>query len=293
MLGMGSNEGRPFRMCPPRDDSVEAGRQATDGQAGVWEHAMELARHVVSDTNDAAWSALWNALLPRFQAWVRRPDFLGPVSEREDWRNDVVTTAWERLQHANYKKLRSFFESRDRCDADAAVFRAWLFRVLKNIGVDYLRSLPEHLRRRTRRSERPSAAQSERSSEHWQAIVTLDSDALQAVDPVTCEVLAEKMLRHLDDCIPERQRRALDLAEIGADPQTIARVLGIDDPAGVQTFLIRARDRSCYRLALELWSRGYDDGDIAAQCNLRDRHHASQIVHAAKEVLRRAFRAER
>jgi hypothetical protein len=50
------------------------------------------------------------------------------------------------------------------------------------------------------------------------------------------------------------------------------------------------RERRAYRPALELWSQGFDNHEIAARLGLPGAADADRIVGAAKELLRRHFR---
>jgi hypothetical protein len=61
---------------------------------------------------------------------------------------------------------------------------------------------------------------------------------------------------------------------------------GVDE---AERIVARARERLKFRAALELWSHGYGDDEIAARLDLDGPAAADRMIKAAKELLRRSF----
>lgn len=268
----------------------------------------------------AAWAEFWSRLQPTLERWVRSPGFLGRVSARDDYCQDIVMLAWEKLQDNDYNKLRTFFRRRAErrgsageqasAEADRRAFRAWLFRVFKNIGIDYMRQLPEFVRRPAQRKKAASgvgdgsgaqsggrsrrransAAERDSSDDYWRAMVTLHSEARPVHASYTSAATAQQLLDFLDQSISPRQRAALELHDRGASDAEIAEAIGLADPRDAQRVVRRSLDRRRYRPALEMWSQNFSNQDIAEALELDDPQHAHRIINAAKELLKRHFR---
>lgn len=263
-----------------------------------WERLRALAEAVVNEGDDA-WPPFWLALSPILEKWVRQPNFLGRISQREDYCSDIILVTWEKLQQNEYNKIRVYFRREDRTGADQSGgrFKAWMYRVYKNIGIDYMRGLPEYIRSGRPRAEgdrsrlTPQTPGSKTASEmYWHAIVTLQSEALGIRDPVTMETTARRMLDFLDQTIPKRQQAAVELRDQGLGAAAIAQKLGLRDAEEAERVIERSKDRLKYREAVELWSQGFSDEEIARRLELDDAKHAYRLINAAKELLKRHFR---
>lgn len=260
-----------------------------------WARLRSLAEHVMEHGDDA-WPPFWLHLSPYLEKWVRKPNFLGRISQREDYCSDIVLITWEKLQQNDYNKIRAYFrrEQSTGADTSGARFRSWVYRVFKNIGIDYMRSLPEYVRGGRGRADasRAQAATGSKppSETYWQSIVTLQSEAFAQRDPVTMETTARRMLEFLDTSIPRRQAAAVALRRAGLTAEDIASKLGLRDAGEANRVIARSRDRLKYRQAVELWSQGFSDAEIARRLELDDAKHAYRLVNAAKELLKRHFR---
>jgi DNA-directed RNA polymerase specialized sigma24 family protein len=251
-----------------------------------WNALESRARGVLAD--DERWSAWWSSAAPAVERWVGSPTFIGRIATDEDHRREVVVLTWEKLQERDYAKLRTFFE-RPQVDPASAGrrFRAWLRRVVKNIGIDYLRTLPEFVRKRA--AAAPPAA-SAPSHDYWLSIVSITSHVAVFKDPVEGRAEAQRLLDFLDQEVSSRRRRAVELARAGRSPDEVAQALGLRDVAEAARVVARAEDRLKFRPALELWSRGHSDDEIAQMLGLEDGAAAERMIKAAKELLRRSFR---
>jgi DNA-directed RNA polymerase specialized sigma24 family protein len=260
-----------------------------------WARLRSLADDVM-ERGDDSWPPFWLSLSPHLERWVRQPNFLGRVSQREDYCSDIVLITWEKLQQNDYNKMRAYFrrESHSGADPSGGRFKSWMYRVFKNIGIDYMRSLPEYVRGGRHgggEQTAPATSSSKAASEvYWQSIVTLQSQAFAIRDPVTLETTARRMLDFLDNSIPRRQAAAVELKAQGLGSEEIARELGLRDADEAERVIARSRERLKYRQAVELWSQGFSDTEIARRLELSDARHAYRLVNAAKELLKRHFR---
>lgn len=254
-----------------------------------WPELLVLAQQVVS-RDGAGWPEFWSAVSPHITHWVHSPRFLGRVSGRDDCCRDIVLLTWEKLQERNHHRLHQFFaRSGDRDpELQANHFRNWLRLVVKRIGIDYQRSLPEYIRSPETQTDSQDPDQSN-SGRHWRAIVSLTTRKGARCDANTARTMARELLDFLDDAVPSLQRRAVILTEQGADSQSVAAALGLASASDAQRVLERARDRMKYRRALEMWSWERSNEEIARALDLRGPDHADRIVRAAKRLLQRHF----
>jgi DNA-directed RNA polymerase specialized sigma24 family protein len=235
--------------------------------------------------DEAAFAGWWTRVAPQVERWVSSPSFIGRIATDEDHRREVLILTWEKLQERSHAKLRSFFERPRTADAGRRL-RAWLRRVVKNIGIDYLRTLPEYVRKRTTAPPPPGAP----SHDYWQSIVSITSNVAVFKDESEGRAEAQRMLDFLDAEISPRRRRAVELLREGRSPEDLARALGLRDVREASRVVARAEDRMKFRRALELWSQGFSDEDIARTLELDDAAAAERMIKAAKELLRRSFR---
>ena len=287
------NEPARIRLAE-RDDA----RDRTDGPIGstqtndTWLRLFDLATAVVQK-GDAAWPPFWVELQPILERLVRQEALFRTLDRSPADSRDIIPIAWEKLQQRDYRKIRAFFDRQLKTRSvesleksrSALEFRAWMRHVVRNIGIDYIRSIPEYIRDREPKTDGPSARE-----DRWRAITTLHSSAASARDPVTVDTTAKMMLEFLDHSMPNRQRVALHGVEKGKAPTEIAEEIGLNNAADLEPFLARARHRAAFRPALELWTYGFDAAEIAARLGLCDAKHANRILNSAKQLLRRHFR---
>lgn len=254
--------------------------------AGDWDAVESLAREVVVDRT--SWPSLWAAVSATVEGWVGSPSFMGRIAVDEDHRREVLVLTWEKLQERDHAKLRAFFERPAEGEVGRR-FHAWLRRVVKNIGIDYQRTLPEFMRKRTPAPAEPSSA-SAPSHKYWCSIVSITSNVAAYQNEAEGRAEAQRMLDFLDEEVSPRRRRAVELADAGSSIEEVARALGLRDRREAARVVARARDRLKFRRALELWSQGYADAEIAESLDLEDAAAAERMIKAAKELLRRSFR---
>lgn len=276
----------------------------------TWTDLARLASALVAGRGDFA--RLWTGLGPEIERWVRRPGFLGRVAGDEDHGREIVVRAWEQLQDRDLAKLRAFVarepptpggagaepgvaqDGGSDPSCDGRRFRAFVHRVVKNIGIDYLRTLPEYVRLRGRPLPEPEATRSTPAAadehKHWRSIVSLTSSVEAVASDAEGQLMARRMLCFLDESIAPARRQALDLALAGAPLTELAHALGLGVGPEARRAVERLRERALYRPALELWSQGFDSDEIAARVGLGDGAAADRLVGAAKELLRRHFR---
>ena len=241
-----------------------------------------------------AWTHFWSLLQPVLERWVRSPGFLGRVSAREDYCRDIVMLAWEKLQDNDYNKLRAYFRRRQQSTASRpgkrSAFNAWMFRVFKNIGIDYMRQLPEYIRRVQSKKQRNGGTKQAKSDEHWRAMVTLHSTEKPIHKTYTSSATARQLLEFLDNSISPRQSQAARLYSEGNSYASIASDIGLANRRDAERVVRRSLDRLKYRRAIELWSQNYKNEEIARELELEGPEHAHRIINAAKELLKRHFR---
>lgn len=176
--------------------------------------AEELIERILGG-DEGAWPRLWQLVEPRLHATLRRPYFLGPLSQREDDCRNVVVQVMERLKTGDYARLRTFRAARR--DKPGLVFMAWLLVVAKRVAIDYMRSHEEYVdRRHVTGASRPGV---------WRVIDTwvADSRAPGARPSITAEATAHEILARAA-FLPPLQQRTLAAwlsgrtwAEIAAD----------------------------------------------------------------------------
>jgi len=251
----------------------------------VWDGIAALAERLAREED--LWTPFWTAVSPHLEGWASSPGFVGRLAVDDDHRREIVVQAWEKLQDGGSGKLRAFFD-RPADDQRTAGrrFRVWLRRVVKNLAIDYMRTLPEYVRRREPAAVPQTGAPSHK---YWHSIVSLASNAAVISGEAEGRAEAQRMLDFLDAEISPRRRRAVELADAGHSPQQISRALGLRGVDEAERIVARARERLKFRAALELWSHGYGDDEIAARLDLDGPAAADRMIKAAKELLRRSF----
>jgi hypothetical protein len=190
--------------------------------------------------NKGSFTVVWIRLEPEIDRWLRSPSFLGRVSDDEDHRREIIVRTWIKLQQRDHERVRLFATTELAASASPQRHaRCWLRRVVKNIGIDYVRGLPEYVR----------------SEASWRVL-----------DAVNDELCAEASDPHA----------AIEAGQL---------LDALDERANTR--------RGLYRIAIEMWLAGYDTAEIARACELESAAAADRILGAAKELLRRRFRAAR
>ena len=249
-----------------------------------WDDLAVRAHALLVD--DRGWDAFWESVSPHVERWVASPGFLGRLALDEDHRREVVVQTWEKLQERDLAKLRAFFARPAEGEAGRRL-RAWLRRVVKNIGIDHQRTLPEFVRKRGPGPGSPSAP----SHDYWRSIVSITSGVAAFEDAGEGRAEAQRLLAFLDDEVAPRRRLAVALVRAGRSLDEVARQVGLRSAREAARVVARAEDRLKFRPALELWSHGFTDDEIATRLELPDGDAAERMIKAAKELLRRAFRA--
>ena len=102
---------------------------------------VDLARRV-ADGAEQAWRELWVAIEPTLWAVTGKWRIVGPLSEREDDRRNIVLVVMERLRDDRFRRVRSFLESLGRRGEGS--FRAWVATVAAHTAIDYVRTHAEY-----------------------------------------------------------------------------------------------------------------------------------------------------
>ncbi len=254
-----------------------------------WQQLENLGRSTVAGA-PSAYEQFWVALAPEVERWLAQPKFLGKVCEQPEWQRDILVTVWEKLQDRDHAKLRAYFRMERRVSAGKQhPFRGWVRTVVKNTGIDFMRGLPEYIRGRKPRM-RASVTGAPSEVKHWRSITGLKTGGAGQRDPVTVADAARRMLDFLDENVPQRLRRVAELFAEGKSPEEIARALRLKDGATAERAVCRAHDRLAYRQAVELWSQGYTETEIAEALDFDSAKHSRRVLNAAKELLRRHFK---
>jgi hypothetical protein len=166
-----------------------------------------------------------------------------------------------------------------------------LRRVVKNLGIDYMRGLPNFIRDRRTRAQIEADGSTAPAHRHWRSLTAITTGMAPACAPVEAKTQAALMLDFLDSSISQRRIYAVELADAGVSLTEIATTLGLDSTRDVTRILERTRERRKFRTALELWSHGYANHHIAQRLDLATPADAERVIKAAKEILRRYYRA--
>lgn len=285
-------------MVRPLENRRGRMRSKMDAKVERWNELQALGALVLAE-GDEAYTAFWIALAPELERWLTRGGFLGRVASHPEWQHDILLDVWEKLADRDFAKLRAFYKrdaerkASGRATKSTQPFRAWMRLVVKNLGIDYLRRNPQYIRHRTpKKKAEPVGIDSSPPStvKHWHSIASLHEGAMAKRDPITIQNTARAMLAFLDESVPARLRRAVELFEADASMSAIASELGLQSEADAERAVCRGQDRQSYRVAMELWSQGFSEAEIARSLGLETDRHARRLVNAAKELLRRHFR---
>jgi DNA-directed RNA polymerase specialized sigma24 family protein len=205
--------------------------------------AIEILVERALAHDPGAWQELWQAVEPRLYALIRRPRFLGRLSQSEDDCRNIVLDVLEALRASDHARLRRFVEARAK--NPALPFFAWLTVVTKRLAVDYMRRQDgyEDLRKR------PGAS----ATGAWSPTTALPPDSqLPGTRPaMTNRAAAAELLEYAGRDLPAPQRAALASWIEGGKFDEIAAGLGLPDADDAER-LVRA--------ALERLRRRFRDG---------------------------------
>lgn len=184
--------------------------------------------------DESAWPRLWQAIEPRLYATLRRPHFLGRLSESEDHCRNIVVEVMSRLRADDHARLRAYVEARR--EKPGLVFRAWLIVVAKRVGIDYLRGLDTYIdRRREAGASRPGG---------WQLLDTLiaDSRSPGQAPRITDAATAHEILAFAEE-LPAEQQAALRSWLQGRGYDEIAAAHGFPDGRAAERALRAGLER--------------------------------------------------
>jgi DNA-directed RNA polymerase specialized sigma24 family protein len=185
-----------------------------------WDVIAALVQDVAR--GEPTYDRLWAVLAPEVERWVGTPRFLGRVADDEDLRREIVVRTWI--------KLRDGVRLRELADATPAQIRAWLRRVVKNIGIDTLRGCREYAR----------------ADGAWRTTEELGDEPVH--DETARRLLAKQVMAALADRVLYRDAITLwlvghDNAEV-ADQLALANAAEADRVIGAAKELLRRRFRS-------------------------------------------------
>lgn len=168
--------------------------------------------------DEAAWQRLWAVVEPALSRIIAQPRFLGRLGQREDDRRNIVVAVMARLRADQFGRLQMYLEARQ---ANPRLrFLSWLRVVAKRVGIDYLRSHPDYVRRHDKDASRPGV---------WVDAGTLPpaSQIFGERPPVTNRGTARELLQFAAGAIPDEQRQALELWAQSESFDDIAKALGL------------------------------------------------------------------
>ncbi|MBA3503774.1 MAG: hypothetical protein M4D80_33315 [Myxococcota bacterium] len=167
--------------------------------------------------DEVAWQRLWAVIEPPLSRIIAQPRFLGRLGQREDDRRNIVVAVMARLRADSFGRLQMYLDA--RTSNPRLRFLSWLRVVAKRVGIDYLRSHPDYVRRHDADASRPGV---------WIDAGTLPpaSQIFGERPPVTNRGTARELLRFAAGAIPDDQVRALELWAQSESFDDIAKALG-------------------------------------------------------------------
>lgn len=182
------------------------------------EDELEQLVTAAAAQDEAAWQRLWAVIEPPLSRIIAQPRFLGRLGQREDDRRNIVVAVMARLRADQFGRLQLYLEA--RAQNPRLRFLSWLRVVAKRVGIDYLRSHPDYVRRHDENASRPGV---------WVDAGTLPpaSQIFGERPPVTNRGTARELLQFAAGAIPDEQRRALELWAQSESFDDIAKALGL------------------------------------------------------------------
>lgn len=212
----------------------------TEDQEGELEKLVEAA----AGGDAAAWQHLLAALAPPLTRIVGQPRFLGRLSQRDDDRDNIVISVFERLRANDHARLKLYLEA--RAANPQLKFLSWLRVVAKRVGIDYQRAHPDYLRRHDANASKPG---------EWVQAGTLPpgSQLFGERPPITNLGTAHELLQYArSGALSEDQQRAIELWSQGEGFPDIATTLGLKSSQAAERMV---------RAGLERLRRKYRPGD--------------------------------
>lgn len=197
---------------------------------------VEVHRLVVAAAggDETAWRQLWAHVEAPLSRIIAHPRFLGRLGEQEDDRRNISVAVMARLRADQFRRLRLFLEA--RAENPRLGFLTWLRVVAKRVGIDYLRTHPDYVRRRDEGASSPGA---------WVIPKTLPppSQIKGERPPVTDRGTVRELLAFASDGLSEQQRRALELWTQSETFDEIARILELAKTADAERLVRAALER--------------------------------------------------
>ncbi|MBA3460395.1 MAG: sigma-70 family RNA polymerase sigma factor [Deltaproteobacteria bacterium] len=188
----------------------------------------ELIEHLVAEAStgaEAAWQGLWAAIEPPLSRIIAQPRFLGRLGQREDDRRNIVVAVMARLKTDHFARLRMYLDAKQQ--NPRLRFLGWLRVVAKRVGIDYLRSHPDYVRRHDANASRPGAWV---DAEELPSASQIFGDRPQYTNAGT----AQELLAYAAGVIPPEQRRALELWAQSESFDEIAKQLKLPNAAAAE-----------------------------------------------------------
>lgn len=152
-------------------------------------------------------------------------------SQADDVCHEVASLAIARLQRDEFGALKRYLETRE--NYPQLIFESWFRVVVRNIGIDQLRAIPENQRVR----------KGETRAQVSVAVHALDIEPASDQD-LQRQVEVRRILEWLADPeFPDDQRQALFLWLRGHDAAEVARILGLEHPRNATRLLRAGRQR--------------------------------------------------
>jgi len=198
------------------------------------EEELETLVVAAAAQDEAAWQRLWAVIEPPLSRIIAQPRFLGRLGQREDDRRNIVVAVMARLRADSFGRLHMYLEARR--SNPRLRFLSWLRVVAKRVGIDYLRSHPDYVRRHDQNASRPG---------QWIDAGTLPpaSQIFGERPPVTNRGTARELLQYAAGVIPDDQRHALELWAQSESFSDIAKACGFATAADAERVVRAAIER--------------------------------------------------
>lgn len=196
---------------------------------------IEVLVEQVLAAEAGAWQEFWQTVEPRLYALIRRPSFLGKISQNEDDCRNIVVDVLAALRSDEHARLRSYAEARVK--NPALPFFAWLAVVAKRLAIDYMRKQDSYQDLRGRAGDGPKGA--------WTPTTALppDSQMPGVRPPVTNRATVAELLAFAGKDLPHDQNVALSAWIQGGSFEDIAVAAGLAGPRQAEKTVRAALER--------------------------------------------------